>query len=175
MVCSQAGTGAHIRDARPDEAAAMADLHLRAVRVGYDGIFPADAPMPATCALRAGWQAALRPTGRSAVLVAVGPSGEVTGTVAVRPFSEDPRLGQIQRLHVEPSVWGQGIGSALHDAGLARLRLFGFTAAVLWVLEGNVRARKMYERRGWALVHGARLVLCEGVAEAQYRLDLREA
>ena len=48
-----------------------------------------------------------------------------------------------------PRSWGAGHGSALHEAAMDHLAKEGFGEAVLWVLEGNERARRFYERRGW--------------------------
>jgi ribosomal protein S18 acetylase RimI-like enzyme len=56
--------------------------------------------------------------------------------------------GQLVGLHVLPSDWGTGIGSDLHDAALAVLSEAGYHDAGLWVIAGNTRARRMYERRG---------------------------
>jgi len=53
----------------------------------------------------------------------------------------------LKRLHVHPSAWSQGIGTALHDHALATATQNGADRINLWVLEGNGRAREMYERR----------------------------
>ena len=50
----------------------------------------------------------------------------------------------------------------------------GFRAATLWVLRGNERARRFYERAGWT-VDGARkddVVAGVPVTEVRYRRDL---
>ncbi|MEA2478037.1 MAG: hypothetical protein QOC87_2236, partial [Actinomycetota bacterium] len=41
------------------------------------------------------------------------------------------------------------IGVALMDVAMGELRKRGFTSGVLWVLEGNARARRFYEAGGW--------------------------
>lgn len=55
--------------------------------------------------------------------------------------------GWLSGLYVRPEAWGTGVAARLHGRALDAL---GPGAARLWVLEGNHRARRFYERRGWA-------------------------
>jgi len=50
---------------------------------------------------------------------------------------------------VHPQHWGHGAGRSLLQASERRLREAGFSAAILWVVAGNVRARRFYELAGW--------------------------
>ena len=74
-------------------------------------------------------------------------------------------------LHVLPSQWGRGVGSALHDAALSLLGEAGYDMAWLWVLAANDRARRMYERRGWT-AHTDTLHDYLGVPELRYSRQL---
>ncbi|HEX8804873.1 MAG TPA: GNAT family N-acetyltransferase [Acidimicrobiales bacterium] len=141
-----------IRPAEPDDTTAMGSVWLRAALVGYEGIFPPEAPMPTVEAVAEDWRRAIsQPWGRAAYFVAcdAGPDRTVVGTVAAVPDPDETARGHVQALFVDPGHWGRGIGRALHDAALDHLRLAGFRVAVLWVIEGNVRARAMIERWGW--------------------------
>jgi ribosomal protein S18 acetylase RimI-like enzyme len=63
---------------------------------------------------------------------------------------EDPgRVGHIHRLYVDPARQRTGIGRSLLTASTDRLRESGMSAATLWVLERDERARSFYERVGW--------------------------
>jgi GNAT superfamily N-acetyltransferase len=53
-------------------------------------------------------------------------------------------------INVLPAAWGTGVGPRLLAAATERLVALGFTEAVLWVVKGNARARRFYEREGWA-------------------------
>lgn len=65
-------------------------------------------------------------------------------------FDLDPDgTPELAALYLDPAAWGKGVGGALMDAALADLRERGFAEAVLWVLEGNERAIRFYERAGW--------------------------
>ena len=69
-------------------------------------------------------------------------AGRVVGVVAVEPC-------RIEGLYVLPAEWGRGAATLLHAAALRSLVDAGCTTAALWVLEGNARARRFYEKHGW--------------------------
>jgi GNAT superfamily N-acetyltransferase len=163
--------GLRVRVAGPDDAAAMATVHLETIRVAYRGIFPPSSPTPHLEDITAEWREAIA-DGLNIALAAEEVE-TVVGTVLVRPDPEMPQCGQLRRLHVVPSRWGHGIGTRLHDEALERLRATGFHAAGLWVLEDNLRARGMYEQRGWTLVPGmVKRWPTLGATEVRYTLDL---
>jgi ribosomal protein S18 acetylase RimI-like enzyme len=93
--------------------------------------------------------------------------------------------GELYGFYLHPDVWGTGIADALIErchAGLVER----FDAAVLWVLRDNTRARRFYERSGWACGVGSEVVetawvgpqmegldpLPKPLAEVRYRIDL---
>jgi RimJ/RimL family protein N-acetyltransferase len=49
-----------------------------------------------------------------------------------------------------PAWWSAGLGRALTDAALAELRAVGYRRVVLWTLTGNARARRFYDKAGFA-------------------------
>ena len=51
------------------------------------------------------------------------------------------RAEWLDGLYVLPEWWSRGVGRALHDEVLARLRTDGCERCHLWVLEHNDRAR----------------------------------
>jgi GNAT superfamily N-acetyltransferase len=57
--------------------------------------------------------------------------------------------GELYALYVDPDEWGRGTGGALLGAASQRLAASGWRDASLWVLSGNVRARRFYEWHGW--------------------------
>ena len=64
----------------------------------------------------------------------------------------------LRTLYVLPSRWRTGVGSALHDHALERLRARGRQRARLWTLEENGPGRRFYEKRGWTLSAETRVV-----------------
>jgi GNAT superfamily N-acetyltransferase len=57
--------------------------------------------------------------------------------------------GEVYAIYVDPSAVGTGIGQALLARAVSGMRERGYTAATLWVLDGNTRARRFYEAAGW--------------------------
>lgn len=87
--------------------------------------------------------------GRSMIVAYEG--DEAVGTIWVGPEHNDTDtdVGEVYAIYVIESRWDTGVGYALMQRGLDELRSHGFTSAVLWVIEGNERARRFYERTGW--------------------------
>jgi GNAT superfamily N-acetyltransferase len=151
--------GAHpiaVRRATLDDVDALAALHHDTVAVAYAEFFPP--PAPSVAELRPLWEQDVRTA--HAVFVA----GDCVGSAVARAD------GSLGRVHVHPSHWGGGIGGALHDAAVAELRAHGHRRAELWVIDRNVRARGMYERRGWVL-DPSQVKDYLGVREVRYVLD----
>jgi GNAT superfamily N-acetyltransferase len=79
--------------------------------------------------------------------------------------------GEVQALYLVPSEWGSGTSDRLHKAALDGLRSLGAVDATLWVVEGNQRARRFYERNGWRADGEAKPAPFD-LTELRYRRDL---
>jgi GNAT superfamily N-acetyltransferase len=141
-----------VRRARPEDAAAVAGVHVRSWKSAFSGLLPQDY----LDALRpedrlAQWEKAL--SGWPWPVVVVGEEdGGVVGFVAVAPSADADAagdVGEVQTLYLEPGARGSGRGAVLLDAGLAQLARAGFRRSTLWVLHTNAPARRFYERQGW--------------------------
>lgn len=85
-----------------------------------------------------------------------------------------PNCGELIAIYVDPAYLHTGVGRLLMTAARTRLGAVGVTAAALWVLDGNARARRFYELDGWRR-DGARRASTYGdvsVAEVRYRRPL---
>jgi GNAT superfamily N-acetyltransferase len=58
------------------------------------------------------------------------------------------RVGELYAIYVAPAAWDKAVGHALHEVAVEELGS-EYDEAVLWVLDGNARARRFYERHGW--------------------------
>jgi GNAT superfamily N-acetyltransferase len=78
-------------------------------------------------------------------------------------------VGELYALYADPAWWSAGAGRALMAAALGGLRDAGFPCAVLWTLTANARARRFYEKAGFA-PDGAVNILAGlgGVEEVRY-------
>jgi len=63
----------------------------------------------------------------------------------------------LRTLFVVPEHWRTGVGSALHDRGLERLKDGGCSEARLWTLTENLQAQLFYEHRGWTATGATRV------------------
>lgn len=80
-------------------------------------------------------------------------------------------------LYVRPERIGTGVGRALMDALLARAESDGRASLLLWVLRENGRARRFYEKAGFAPDGAEEPFEVDGVAvpEVRYRRRLSAA
>ena len=106
-----------------------------------------------------------------------GPETDVLGAPWPHPLStagEERRVAELYALYVRPAWWSTGTGRALMDWVLTRSAAAGYSAVTLWVLRDNQRARRFYERAGFA-PDGAtnELTRLGGVIELRYRRTLQ--
>jgi GNAT superfamily N-acetyltransferase len=83
----------------------------------------------------------------------------------------DKALGELSALYVVPEEWGSGVAGALHEEALEGMRELGATEATLWVVEGNTRARRFYEREGWSADGETKSSMLD-ITEVRYRRPL---
>lgn len=166
----------------PADSAALGRLHAETWHAAYAGLLPdrvlADVTVEARTAF---WEWLLAGGGseRSAVLVACDPAGAPVGFAIAGPCrdSDMPEAGEVYAVYVAREHWGLGAGPELIEGAHKALRDAGFAEAVLWVLVGNDRACRFYERHGWR-TDGAQVVKdvhdCP-VPELRYRRPLDPA
>jgi GNAT superfamily N-acetyltransferase len=145
-----------IRAARPEDARAIAEVHVEGWRWAYRGLVPD----PYLDGLDVGdrermWAEGLaRPPDRWACFVA-DDGDRVVGFVRCGPPQDagagaPPDAGEVYAIYVRRQVQGTGVGHALFGRAEGWLAGHGFGTGVLWVLEANDRARHFYERAGWS-------------------------
>ena len=167
---------AQVRAATPDDALGVARVHVRSWQVAYRGHVPQD------------YLDDLRPEDRASRYT-FDRSGPTTPTTLIA-LEEDticgfvttgksrdsdlPELGELLAMYVDPQYWGQGIGRLLMTAARDRLRRAGAREALLWVLDGNERAKRFYEFDGWRQDGSRRALDIGGVAveTVRYRCAL---
>jgi ribosomal protein S18 acetylase RimI-like enzyme len=166
-----------VRNASPEDAAAIADIQIRTWQVAYAHVFPGSslAALSNTHERRSRfWRERIEePRKRDHILVA-GFGAEPSGFASLGGSRVDESLGEVYAIYVLPEAWGGGVGRALMATALEHLGADGFPEAMLWVLEDNPRARAFYERSGWSLDDAARdeVFLDTTVRELCYRIAL---
>ncbi|WP_205826142.1 GNAT family N-acetyltransferase [Microbispora catharanthi] len=170
-----------IRRAEPADAEAIAAVHVRSWQAAYPGLMPEAYLDGLTPAMRLPvWERLLGESSppRTEVLVAEA-DGSVAGFAALGPGRDDDvdpaSVAEISAIYLMPEVWGTGVGGRLMAAALDGLATAGYEQATLWVVDGNARARRFYERGGWRPDGAAQRDESDGfpLTEVRYRRALR--
>lgn len=144
-----------VREMGEADIEAVSAIRVRGWQAAYAGIVPPSHLDALTveddAARRREWFS--RPGRESRDLVAVGEHGPV-GWICFGPSrSRLPgagKPGEVYALYVAPDLIGTGIGRGLLGEAHAAMRDQGFETSALWVLQDNERARRFYERAGYA-------------------------
>jgi GNAT superfamily N-acetyltransferase len=167
-----------VRRARPEDAAAIAAIHVRTWQAAYEHVFGAERLAGLDPERRRlGWERALSERVDEEDVFVAEEDGDVVAFASSGPARDEPEEGELYAIYALPQAWGGGAGAELMRATLGALRGRGFPGALLWVLEDNPRARRFYEREGWTLdtAEWARKVephLGVDVVEVRYRISL---
>jgi GNAT superfamily N-acetyltransferase len=141
-----------LRPATADDLAAVGALHYRSRFDAYRDILPEPALAAISPEMMGAWWTERWSWERETHLLTVAErDGGLAGFSYVGPYEQDePGLGELYAIHLDPPEVGRGVGRLLMIDALTTLRRGGWPRAALWVLAGNARARRFYERGGWA-------------------------
>jgi phosphoribosylanthranilate isomerase len=140
--------GGRLRRATPADAEALGLVHVAAWREAYQGQVPDDVLAGLDPRQRAAmWHGALS---RGAGVHLAEHDGAIVGFGASGPQRDTslPCSGEIRALYVLRTAQRRGVGRALMAAMARDLMTQGHASALLWVLEGNMPARRFYETLG---------------------------
>jgi ribosomal protein S18 acetylase RimI-like enzyme len=142
-----------VRNASIDDCAAIAAVHVKAWQSAYRGHMPDEFLDSLSVAGRTEmWRKLILQPGR-VLLVADDLDGSIRGFCALiqsRDADAKSTIAEIAAIYVSPDDWGQGIGQKLLSAAVSRALGNGFSELTLWVLDANQRARRFYEKFGFA-------------------------
>lgn len=136
-----------IRAAQDRDAEALAPLHVRVWDEAYAGLMPQQViderkAEPMTAKVER-WRTRLaRPEGTTWV---AEDAGALVGFVSAGPGRDGSGDLEVMALYIRSSHYDTGLGHRLLATAI------GDRPAYLWVLEGNARAIRFYERQGFAL------------------------
>jgi ribosomal protein S18 acetylase RimI-like enzyme len=146
--------GVTIRQARPEDAAAVARVYVDSWHDTYPGVISTQFLCSMTKhGQTARWRAAIAARGRECVLVAELGQHGVVGMTSFGP-ARDTLLGdglgfdgEVYTLYVDPNFFGEGSGRSLLRAAFVNLRQQGFGRCVIWMHAKN-NTRFFYEKMG---------------------------
>lgn len=144
---------ASIRQARAGDLDAIVGLHARSRAAYHRGFVPEEEltdPIQADHH-RTAWGRYLVSAGHT--VLCASHADLLAGFAVIGPcVIPDPDAHittELHSLYVDPSRFRQGIGTRLHDACIQVWQGQQATAARLWVMDYNRRARAFYTSQGW--------------------------
>lgn len=161
--------GLFVRRAEPQDAPAVARVHVASWRQAYRGLLPQEYLDSLSIETRTTtWAKAFSQSPDQTSTTLVGElDGQIVGFACVGPSRDDDTdraTGELWGLYLDPAHWGAGHGHTLHTEALDVARASGAAVATLWVLTTNQRARHFYERHGW---------VADGTVKTVWRGDVR--
>jgi GNAT superfamily N-acetyltransferase len=130
------------REAAEGDLLKLTQLERDANLAALSHVFPPDRhPFPFDDVL-ARWRLVLEDP---AAVVLVADAQEGSSLSAYAAYDDDT----LRHLAVHPDHWGKGLASAAIETALHAMDRRGTTAASLWVLQENHRARRLYTYLGW--------------------------
>jgi len=152
MAAQDHGVSVRIRPAQPDDAAAIARIHVAAWQAAYAGIIDAAYLAALSTAPRETYWVQAIAQGRPRLLLAQDGNGAVAGWIAFgdcRDTDAPATRGEVWAIYVDPARWSQGAGQALWQQAREQLQQQGKDEASLWVLAANQRAIRFYAALGF--------------------------
>jgi GNAT superfamily N-acetyltransferase len=140
-----------VRRAVPADAHDVARVHIRSWQSAYRGLLDQDyldslEPEAWSTRYVFGRMGFQLPSTQIAV---DGPTVRGLVTTGLCRDGDLSNFGELMAIYVDPAHQRSGVGRLLMTAARTRLRRVGVQAVALWVLDGNARARRFYERDGW--------------------------
>jgi L-amino acid N-acyltransferase YncA len=167
-----------IRPATPEDARAIAEVHVASWRWAYRDILPAAVLDGLSVEARADmWASVLAEARERSVVLVATDAGALVGFGSAGPSREPDAAdatAELFTLYLLEAATGRGTGRALFAAVLEAVRDLGYERAVLWVLEANEPTRRFYEAAGWRDDAARDLYEIAGHAypEVRYAIDL---
>ena len=159
-----------VRSATAADADAIARVQERGWQRAYRHVFPVEVLERGGFIQAARWRERLVHPPRGWSTFVAERNGIVVGFTSVGPSRDERGIGELYAIYVDPEDWSTGAGRALIEHAEEQLR-GEYAEVTLWVLEDNPRARRFYERAGWALDGGRKAESRWGVRapEVRYR------
>lgn len=140
-----------IRFADISDIPALARVHVASWQAAYRYILPDEILSNLSFEqFESNWKRNFNDTQRVNLVIEV--DTEVKGFLSFGSSRDDDTTtmtAEIYGLYVVPELWGEGYGRELWTEAAQHLQ-GKFSEATLWVLQNNTRARRFYERIGFA-------------------------
>lgn len=165
-----------VRSAVTGDVEALAVLMVESWQFAYEGLMPADFLMNLSVQERADSLRRVLESNAASdlqdtrLVVSADKPDEILGVCSFGPDRTDDSVGEVYALYVSPTVIGSGLGRFLMQDAAAQLSEFGFSEIFLWVLEGNDRAIRFYEKAGFSLTGETKIEELQGARLRELRM-----
>lgn len=163
-----------IQKALPEDAAVLAHIICESWKSAYKEIIPPDRlNLYTDLGRRTEMFEKVLQSGKGNFYMALV-SGKPCGLI----FFGDTRdeniqgIAEIIAVYTLEEYWGKGIGKRIMDHALSVIRRLGYKSVILWVFEGNTRARRFYEKFGFVFDGTVKDSSFADTKEVRYRLEL---
>ena len=147
-----------VRNAVPEDCGALGEIMAVSFRSAFGGFISQETLD--RCAVAENCAGLLASLPKEMTTVAGCVDGKLMGLLVC---SEHPDgRAEIEAIHSLPESWGTGLGAAMLDFALKG------RAAGLWAFEKNARARRFYEKHGFAFTGERRISEFDGAVEVRY-------
>ncbi|MET0136433.1 MAG: GNAT family N-acetyltransferase [Kibdelosporangium sp.] len=137
-----------VRDARPQDATAIGDVHAEAWRMAYRAIFESRFLDSQADVHRRTWTEKTGTDLAESVLVAER-GHQVVAFAHFGAATEGDGKGEIFACFARPTAWGTGVAGTLIEHVLERLAELRHRDIRSWTLHGANRARHFYRKSGF--------------------------
>jgi ribosomal protein S18 acetylase RimI-like enzyme len=147
-----------VRNAVPEDCGALGEIMAVSFRSAFGGFI--SRKTLDRCAVAENCAGLLASLPKEMTTVAGCVDGKLMGLLVC---SEHPDgRAEIEAIHSLPESWGTGLGAAMLDFALRG------RSAGLWAFEENRRARRFYEKHGFAFTGERRISEFDGAVEVRY-------
>ena len=140
-----------IIQAKVDDAAAIANVHVSSWLAAYEKIVPASVlAVQSVEKQETFWRDTINKSTCS-LFVAVAPNNEIVGFVSFGPCRTRNAIGEVYAIYARPYYFLTGIGRKLWEVARQHLKAAEFHKIIALVITNNHAARGFYEHVGFSL------------------------
>ena len=151
-----------VRNAVPEDCCALGEIMALSFRSAFGGFISRETLD--RCAVAENCAGLLASLPKEMTTLTGWVDGKLMGLLV---YSKGPDgSAEIEAIHSLPESWGTGLGAAMLDFALKG------RAAGLWAFEKNARARRFYEKHGFAFTGERRISEFDGAVEVRYERKL---
>lgn len=157
-----------VRKADGSDAAALAEILVKSFRAAFGEIISQETIE--RCSNEENCRnmfAAICASGRGQFYLAEL-EGKPCGEIYWCDSEELENAAEIVAVHSLPETWGTGVGKAMLGAALDGIKAAGKESVYLWAFKDNKRARRFYEKNGFAADGAERVSQFDGAVEVRY-------